>query len=54
MPLVNKIRPYFRLMLSAPTARPNEASPDLMECAILRIAIRPEEHSLFTVEIGTV
>ena len=40
-------------MLSTPTAIPTSASPLWMECAILRIAIKPEEHNRFTVEMGT-
>lgn len=40
-------------MLSTPTAIPSEASPDWMACAIFLTAIRPDEHSLFTVDIGT-
>lgn len=44
---------YFRLMLSAPAAKPMEDSPTFIAWAILRMAIRPDEQSLFTVEMGT-
>lgn len=44
---------YFRLMLSAPAARPSEDSPTCIAWAILRIAIRPDEHNRFTVDMGT-
>ena len=40
-------------MLSTPIATPREASPVLMACAMWRMAIRPEEQSLFTTLIGT-
>lgn len=45
---------YFKLMLSDPAAIPNVISPDLILCAMLRIDMRPDEHSRFTVDIGTV
>jgi hypothetical protein len=44
---------HFRLMLSTPIATPRDASPTLMPCAMWRMAIRPDEHSLFTTLIGT-
>ena len=44
---------YFKDMLSTPIARPSFVSPLCMLCAMLRIAINPDEHKRFTVEIGT-
>lgn len=43
----------FKLILSTPTASPMEVSPAWMAWAILRMAIKPDEHSLFTTEMGT-
>lgn len=40
-------------MFSAPTARPIDVSPDRMACAIFLIAMSPDEHKRFTVDIGT-
>lgn len=44
---------HLRLMLSAPTAIPSLVSPVWIACAIWRMAMRPDEHSLFTTDIGT-
>lgn len=46
-------RTYFKLMLSTPNAKPRDVSPVCIECAMLRIAIKPEEQRRLTVEIGT-
>jgi len=40
-------------MLSAATAKPRVASPAMIECAIWRMDMRPDEQSRFTVEMGT-
>lgn len=47
-------RIYLRDILSTPTAIPREISFDSIAWDIVLIAMRPEEQSLFTVEIGTV
>ena len=44
---------YLSVILSAPTAIPNEASPVCMSCAMLRTDIKPEEQSRLTVDTGT-
>lgn len=44
---------HFNDMLSTPTARPIDVSPAWMACAMFLTAINPEEHSRFTVEMGT-
>lgn len=41
-------------MLSDPAAIPKVISPDLILCAMLRTDMRPDEHSRFTVDMGTV
>ena len=44
---------HFKVILSTPKATPSEISPAWIACAMLRIDCRPEEQSLFTVEMGT-
>ena len=44
---------HLSVMFSTPTATPREISFDLIAWAMFRMAMRPEEHSLFTVDMGT-
>lgn len=49
----NRSRTHFSDMLSTPTAMPNPICPLLIELAMLTTDCSPEEHSLFTVDMGT-
>ena len=40
-------------MFSTPTATPRDISFDLIAWAMFLMAMRPEEHNLFTVDTGT-
>jgi hypothetical protein len=44
---------YSSVIFSTPIVRPMDVSPDWMACAMFLIAMRPEEHSRLTVDIGT-
>jgi hypothetical protein len=49
----SEVKTYLSVIFSAPTAKPRDISPDLMAYAMFLIAMRPEEQSRLTVDIGT-